>query len=280
MLNVLFWNLGTTKHNVNDNARNDRMSAIVQELIIENSIDIAIFCECRMDLQSMCNTLSIRYDEFDVFKLPLTCRVKMIIKTKYQLKLLRDSNYYFIFSMQNNIYDFILSGVHLPSKLYAGERDVEIVATQFVRDLREAQLTVKHNSSVIVGDFNANPFDEMMLMANYFNSIPYADIVKRKRTRSVYGELYQMFYNPMWNYIGDLNEINSTYFYDSGGAIDFYYHIYDQVIISADMLEFYDKDGLKIITKTSTHRIVDEYNKPNKEKYSDHLPIVFRIKEG
>lgn len=279
MINVLFWNVGTTKQNVSDEERNARIDLTIQELVIENNIDVAFFCEYLNNLESICNLLSMECEEFNVASLPLDCRIKLIYKSKYYLKLYRDSRYYVIHSLENGSQQFLLSGVHFPSKLHADKRDIELVAGQYIRDLKEVEFDVGHNRSIIVGDFNANPFDEMMLLANYFNSIPYSEIVKEKKERCVYGKKYQMFYNPMWNMIGDVNKVNSTYYLDSGGAIDFYQNIYDQVIISADMVENFDKNGLKIVTATSTNQLIDECYKPDKKVFSDHLPIIFSIKE-
>ena len=107
----------------------------------------------------------------------------------------------------------------------------------------------------------------------------YADIVENKRERDVYGKNYQMFYNPMWNFFGDLNTPHSTCYYDSGGAFNFYKHIFDQVIVSADMVKYFDKDNLKIVTETSSGVLADGKGIPNRKEYSDHLPIVFGIKE-
>ena len=101
--------------------------------------------------------------------------------------------------------------------------------------------------------------------------------LSNKRERDVYGKNYQMFYNPMWNFFGDLNTPHSTCYYDSGGAFNFYKHIFDQVIVSADMVKYFDKDNLKIVAETSV--LADGKGIPNRKEYSDHLPIVFGIKE-
>lgn len=145
--------------------------------------------------------------------------------------------------------------------------------------LCEAQSEAEHKKVIIAGDFNADPFEEVMLKANYFHALPYADIVENKRERDVYGKNYQMFYNPMWNFFGDLNTPHSTCYYDSGGAFNFYKHIFDQVIVSADMVKYFDKDNLKIVTETSSGVLADGKGIPNRKEYSDHLPIVFGIKE-
>ena len=65
----------------------------------------------------------------------------------------------------------------------------------------------------------------------------------------------------------------------SGGAFNFYKHIFDQVIVSADMVKYFDKDNLKIVAETSSGVLADGKGIPNRKEYSDHLPIVFGIKE-
>ena len=41
-----------------------------------------------------------------------------------------------------------------------------------------------------------------------------------------------MFYNPMWNLLGDAQEPYGTYYYAGNGhPINTYWNIYDQVII-------------------------------------------------
>ena len=60
----------------------------------------------------------------------------------------------------------------------------------------EAQSEAEHKKVIIAGDFNADPFEEVMLKANYFHALPYADIVENKRERDVYGKTIRCFITP------------------------------------------------------------------------------------
>lgn len=57
----------------------------------------------------------------------------------------------------------LIAGLHFPSKRYAENRDREIVAEQFMDALCEAQSEAEHKKVIIAGDFNADPFEEVML---------------------------------------------------------------------------------------------------------------------
>lgn len=87
-----------------------------------------------------------------------------------------------------------------------------------------------------------------------------------------------MFYNPMWNFLGDFREPYGTYYHSSADTVNPYWNIYDQVIIRPAMRKRFVDDNLKIITETATVSLLDKNKHPDRE-ISDHLPITFEIKE-
>ena len=107
--------------------------------------------------------------------------------------------------------------------------------------------------------------------------IPVYEETKRK-SRTVAGEEYYMFYNPMWNLLGDTQQPYGTYYYAGTNAVNTYWNIYDQVIIRPVLRERFAEDSLMIIKETQTRFLLDNKGHPNK-KISDHLPIVFEIRE-
>ena len=279
MINILYWNAGIRTEEDRQSIRGENVRQKIIELILENNIDIVILAEYTFDMMLMCDMLSVYGKDFKVASVAKDSRVKMLVSMKFNVELIRDSTYYFICSINNALTDFLIAGLHFPSKRYAENGGREIVARQFMGALCEAQSEVKHKKTIITGDFNADPFEDVMLTADHFHALPYADIVENKRERKVFGKNYQMFYNPMWNFLGDLKTPHSTCYYDSGGAVNFYKHIFDQVLVSADMVKNFDKDNLKIVTETGSDILVDGKGIPNRKEYSDHLPIVFGIKE-
>ena len=42
-----------------------------------------------------------------------------------------------------------------------------------------------------------------------------------------------------------------------------------------EVVPFFDKESLRIVTSTTNHSFADENGRPNKEQYSDHFPIIF-----
>lgn len=80
----------------------------------------------------------------------------------------------------------------------------------------------------------------------------------------------------MWELLGN-SEICGTMYYNSSDSINYYWHIYDQVLITPDLIDSFNIDGLKIITKTNQSNFLTLSGLLNKN-ISDHLPIKFNLK--
>lgn len=53
--------------------------------------------------------------------------------------------------------------------------------------------------------------------------------------------------------------------------------MFDQVIISPDLINVFEFNKFKIITDTKQKNLLYEDKTPNKKRYSDHLPILFEL---
>lgn len=87
-----------------------------------------------------------------------------------------------------------------------------------------------------------------------------------------------MFYNPMWNLFGDFSYPPGTYYHNGSEPVNSFWNIYDQVMIRPGMKKCFVEKSLKIITDMQKYSLVDKLKHPRKD-ISDHLPIVFEIKE-
>ena len=87
-----------------------------------------------------------------------------------------------------------------------------------------------------------------------------------------------MFYNPMWNFLGDFNEPYGTYYCSSGDTVNPYWNVYDQVIIRPALRARFVDSNLRIITETTKLSLLDKNRHPD-SRISDHLPIIFEIME-
>lgn len=87
-----------------------------------------------------------------------------------------------------------------------------------------------------------------------------------------------MFYNPMWNFLGDYKQPYGTYYCNTGGTQNIYWNIFDQVLFRPALKERFVKESLKILTETETRYLLDNNGHPDRS-ISDHLPIIFEIME-
>jgi len=104
--------------------------------------------------------------------------------------------------------------LHLPI-LYMGERSQDLECTATALRVREAENQVGHERTLVAGDFNLDPFNTGIVGALGFNAVVHRDTAGRG-SRTIRGERYPFFYNPMWNHFGDERATAGTYYYDKG----------------------------------------------------------------
>lgn len=260
-MRTLFWN---THKNININA-------ILSELIIENNISIAVLAEYEANLDELIQILLDRGKNMQPY-LTIGCDRIKIIGSVDGVVAGTHTDY---MSMQIIDGDKILCCIHLTSQIYSkNEQFRNIVIQRIITDIEEAESTYGTEKTIVVGDFNINPYDSGCTGVQYFNSVPIYSEAKKK-TRTVAGQDFSMFYNPMWNLLGDATTPYGTY-YHSGS--DTYWNMYDQVIIRPALRDSFIDDSLRILTETSSRYLLNRNGHPDK-KVSDHLPIVFEIKE-
>lgn len=275
-MNILFWNASIGKKCSHTDQHKDRIEALLVELIIENKADIVVLAEYELDLLKLCNLLAVDGYLYKEGK-PINskCRVKLLLKDELDYEYYKDPEYYFIVKITNvDGYDFLLGGVHFPSKLSStAPEGCKRTANDMIGELQNLEEKV-----IILGDFNSNPYEDIMLGFDYFHALPYSEVVQERNSRVSYGIERRIFYNPMWNYINDFSDPHGTYYFDSNASICTGYNILDQVLLSANMIDDLENKSIKIITEVRREKLVNDRNRPDKFVYSDHLPIVFTIK--
>ncbi|MCD8013051.1 MAG: endonuclease/exonuclease/phosphatase family protein [Lachnospiraceae bacterium] len=286
MINIFFWNTGLNYLNKNrDNELFQKKYQLINDILVDAvgqyKIDILILAEYPLDLEPVCDKISLTGKDFKAAHVPADTRVKLLTDRKFTSELIGDSRYFFISRIDSPVMssDFLLAGVHLSSQLHVSKTGIETEARQVMFDIREAERRGNTDRCMIIGDFNLSPFDNALTNCDSFNALPYADIVLRKEKRRFYGKDYQMFYNPMWNFLGDYEGKQQTYFYDSSEPSNLYRYVFDQILISAPMLDLFVPSSVKVISEINGKTLIKNGNIPDKQKYSDHLPIMFSMRE-
>ena len=114
-------------------------------------------------------------------------------------------------------------------------------------------------------------------MANGFNGVMTRQIAS-EGSRVVQGKRYKFFYNPMWNLFGDGSACPpGTYYQRRSVHKVYFWNILDQVLIRPELLNLFDIEDLAILDHDGTSYLTHKSGHPNKNKYSDHLPLKFKI---
>lgn len=179
--------------------------------------------------------------------------------------------------------DTLLVLVHAPSKLrgswvsehrkFFGNLARSIVFAE--------EKIVEHDNTILVGDLNADPFEESLASVIGIQGVSAKGIARRGH-RKYDGGKHRFFYNPMWGEYRDRRaptesddpETPGTYFLKKSPDHRLYWHMYDQVLIRPALLDRFPADGLRIIGRAGSEPLVGPTGTPFP---SDHLPILFRV---
>jgi hypothetical protein len=171
----------------------------------------------------------------------------------------------------------IVAAVHFPSKLYWSEDSQALECTEFARAIVEVEKEAGHDRTVLVGDLNMNPFESGMVGAVGLNATMARDQAA-KGFRTVQGRQYPFFYNPMWGHFGDRDRNPAgTYYRDSGHHVNYYWNMFDQVLIRPSLLDMFPADGVEIVTHAGRTPLLTASGVPDRAIGSDHLPLLFRL---
>jgi hypothetical protein len=162
--------------------------------------------------------------------------------------------------------------------MYYEEDDYYDIAYNYVASINYMENNINLRRTIVVGDFNMNPFSRPMISASGFNAVS-SKYIAQNIKRKVKSKDYMYFYNPMWNLFGDLYKKHAgTYYYNISKPINYQWHIFDQVIIRPELIDNFIMDHLKILDSDGSVSLVDQQGKPDTNITSDHLPIVFSLK--
>jgi|GEM_PF-4274945 len=172
---------------------------------------------------------------------------------------------------------FIAAVVHGPTLRGTSRKNVDDAMSRLSRDLEFQKLNLGVNHSLVLGDFNSNPYDRGIVSAEGFHAIPDGAEVESRGERMIDGEKYSYHYNPMWNFLGDKTAgPPGTLYYRESGSFQQQWHLFDQVMLSRGLLSHFDLDSVRIAECKYLDLI-----RPNgrirgnrKNDKPDHLPII------
>ena len=171
--------------------------------------------------------------------------------------------------------DVLLGVVHLVGKADFSDEEQAELAVDVSAEINRVEDETQIRRTILVGDFNMNPFDKGMISALGFH----ATMTKQqagKKERTVQRRKYRYFYNPMWGHFGDKTlGPAGTYYLRSSRLHQYFWNMYDQVLLRPALMD--NLVRLEILTSDGVETLVTPGRTPRQRNGSDHLPLLFRL---
>jgi hypothetical protein len=269
MISFLFWNLNQKP-----------LQKLIAKLSSIYDIDIFMFAEFSIDYYELLLLLN-KYSKNDYYYAPGIGCQKIHIFSRFSetfVSPLHESSDLTIRHLNlPGLSDILLAVNHFPSKLYWDETSQLIECIKLANSILDAENDIGHSRTILVGDFNMNPFESGVISSEGLHAVMSRNIASKGK-RVVKKKEYPFFYNPMWNFFGDASPGPAgTYYYTKSTHKVFFWNIFDQMLIRPDLLKYFDNDDLMIITSIEDTNLLGRNGFPDKNKGSDHLPIFFKL---
>jgi exonuclease III len=275
-MKIIFWNVNAPEK-VTEKA--EKITDCIWELIIENDIDLLILAEYGEDIEDFCNLTNKKSETQYAAISDYSCKkITGLVNSKYSLDILQGESRYMIIKISYANYKFLVGMIHNVARPRSSDSLREEMLYRFRRDIEKQEELHRCKNTIVIGDYNANPFEKACVSASSMHGIPFREEVERLPNRVIQGEVYEKFYNPTWKFFGNREIPYTTYHYNNSDMENYYWNAFDQVMIRPDLIKFFNEDEYKIITKTKSHNLMKN-GKPNKVNYSDHLPLFCILKE-
>jgi len=285
MLNFLFWNINRKP-----------LLRSVANLVRRHDVSVLILAECDYPhadvVKEVNNQAADNQGAFGVSTPFSACpRLVVAVREPHRVsKILRESADYSISTLESaDFADLTLAAVHFPSKLYRSEQSQSLELVLFSTGLREVENSQGHTRSLVIGDFNMNPFEFGMVAATGLNAVMTRQTASQE-FRTHQGVRYPFLYNPMWSHFGDsthqvyppgheAHEPAGTCYYSAADSCWYYWNIFDQVLLRPALLSMFRNETLKVLVDDGEASFLSTSGRPNRKSYSDHLPILFALSD-
>lgn len=267
-MRYLFWN--TNKKDVD---------WVIYKLVKEYEPTVLALAEYEKSIKNLEKSLmkrtGIQYKVID----KLACRVQILINEKLSDKIehCHDHTNYTIKILPYNSYidKHIVAFVHLPSKMQDNKEKNRYLLEKITKQIDELN-SEEDRKVVLVGDFNLNPYEDAMTQLTGCNAVSSKEVALKIGRRHWVEEdkKFLYYYNPMWNFLGDINNVCGTYYYDKTTDHSRYWNTFDQFVVSPQLIK--DIEDIKIIKSVGDISLANKKGIPD-IKISDHYPLYFRL---
>lgn len=152
-----------------------------------------------------------------------------------------------------------------------------MLVTRLREGVTHAEETFSHRRTVVIGDFNMNPFEAGVVGSEGLHGVMSRDVALKDH-RVVYDQPRHYFYNPMWSMLGDCSPgPPGSYFYKNSGPIAYFWNMFDQVLLRPTLAQSFIPGDVAILDTVGGQSLLSPAGRPRRE-LSDHLPVMVRLR--
>lgn len=262
-MNLLFWNTGRREPL-------DEITALVKDL----RVDVLILAECPLSTVQILERLNTGARATYHLPFNLADRFTFIVAVPpNNFVSMYDGHGLSIRHVQPPLgRDVLIVVLHLPSKLHLSDDDQALLAPRASQEIERAEQNVGHRRTVVIGDFNMNPFEAGLVSSEGFHAVM-ARSIAAKEKRTVLGADRRYFYNPMWSLLGDCSPgPPGTYYYSSSSPLTLFWNTFDQVLLRPDLAASFMPGDVMVLDSISSRSLLTSAGTPD-SSVSDHLPL-------
>ena len=266
MIRILFWNL---------NRKN--LSSLVSIAAKQLAIDVVALIESDISSTQMLNVLKSTASPNFYVPVAMTGRIQLFCRDpKLNLNEIYSGNRISIRKISITGVELLLGFVHLVDKGNFEPMKQLTQAGLLVGEIKDIEKKQKHDRTIIIGDFNMNPFDLVMNDYGGMNAMMTKKCVE-SQSRTVQDVEYEFFYNPMWNLLGDRTPGPAgTFYHSNSGKGHFGWNMLDQVLLRPSAIQSFD--NVRILTEVGGTALKTKLGRPDNKAASDHFPLLVTLK--
>jgi hypothetical protein len=272
--NFLFWNF-------NAKVKIEHPESIVAQTAIAYDADLIMLAESRVRPASILEELNVQGPDFYY---PETQHERFAIFTRFPSVFLEPFEDHPRMSVRRlqlpGKIEILVGIIHFPDRRNHSPSEQRSLCFELAQFLRDAEERAGHRRTILVGDFNMNPFDEGMVDVNRFGATMTKDLARKLAKREPNPR--PRFYNPMWGCFGDSTEgPPGTFYYPKSSRTNIYWHMPDQILVRTELIDAFVGPSLRVLHKGLSRSGEVDYLRERRKHWkvavSDHLPILFAM---
>ena len=258
----LFWNMGR-----NDNA------GLALECMRSLEVGVAAFAECNRTVFSD----SLLGDAgYRILGLGGCDKIKVLAADSIGVANCYEESRFSVFVLDSDGARFVFAAAHLADRQSSscpGRRIKEIGSMMGVVHGSEASYDT--DKTIVIGDFNSNPYDAELLQPDAFNAVLFKDCLRSKTSRTWEGDTYPCLYNPTIHWLSE-DTGNYGSFYYSSDDVGPMWNCFDQALVSPSLMDAVR--GYSYLKKIGDTELIARI--APKKRISDHLPLLLDVDLG